>query len=132
MRTSIFFAALIAMIGLIGCADDDTNSVLASKPQIKIQYAQALSDTSKTVANIAIEGVHCDACRGKIKKEIAMLAGVTSTGFSSTKIGDYETAVIEYDPNLCKPEKMVEVINTIVDGAYTVQSMQVVTVSPAE
>ena len=122
MNRLILSAACLLTIALFSCGDG-----MSEKPIIEVQYLESAGEETKTVANILIEGVHCDGCRGKIKKELAALECVSVAGFTeSTSQDQLALALVEFDPAKCEANQLIDVVNTIVDGKYTVQEMQVI------
>lgn len=123
MRTLI---ALFSIALLISCSGDTpVNS--ADKPAPEFRASTVSADENKTVANILIEGVTCDGCRGKIKKDLQANDCVTMAVLSPSDQPGLELAVIEYDPAACDHNTFVDLINTTVDGKYTATDVTVLT-----
>ena len=60
-----------------------------------------------------IGGLHCSLCTGTIEKALGRRPGVNKVAVSLT----HEQALIEYDPNVARPEDLLQ---TLKDIGYTV------------
>jgi copper chaperone CopZ len=117
-------ASLSLSIILFSCGSSPVTDV-QEKAAPTYRSSTISSADNKTVANILIEGVHCDGCRGKIKKEIEENECVKMAMLRPSDTPELELAVIEYDPNVCTPETFVDIINSTVDGKYTATDVTV-------
>jgi|GEM_PF-4876465 len=118
------FACLSFALILFSCGSSShTDIEVKSAPTVRVETTP--SNVTKTVANIMIEGVTCDGCRSKITKEIKENECVAMAVLSPSDTLGLELAVIEYDPNSCDHNTFVDVINTTVDGKYTVTDVTV-------
>lgn len=117
-------SALSVSIILLSCGPSTTVDVVQkAAPTYRSSTITSVED--KTVANILIEGVSCDGCRGKIKKEIQENECVKMALLKPSDIPELELAVIEFDPNVCTYETFVDIINSTVDGKYTATDVTV-------
>jgi heavy metal translocating P-type ATPase len=56
-----------------------------------------------------ISGLHCSLCTGTIEKALGRLPGVAKVAVSLT----HEQALVEYDPNIARPEELLETLRDI-------------------
>ncbi|GIK83982.1 MAG: hypothetical protein BroJett025_06040 [Patescibacteria group bacterium] len=67
-----------------------------------------------TVAEFAIDGMHCTSCTMNVDSELEELEGV----FSSTTSYAKQKSVVEYDPNRIDTQKIKDTIEKL---GYTVK-----------
>ncbi len=70
---------------------------------------------------IAVDGMYCDSCAAGIKSMLKRTPGVIAAEVSYKE----KQAVVDYDSEKTKPEKIVEVINNLLQGDYQEQSLKV-------
>ena len=121
-----YLIPFLAITLLISSCDDPP---IKEKPAAEILQTSVMGDEDKTVANLHIEGVHCDGCRGKIKKELTAMECVAFTEWSESDNPELNRAVVQFDPESCSHEALIDKVNTIVDGQYTVVKAEVVQMS---
>ena len=121
MKT-LFTSLSLALI-LSSCGSSSHDIEVKAAPTVRVETIP--SNVTKTVANIMIEGVTCDGCRSKITKEIKENECVAMAMLSPSDTPGLDLAVIEYDPISCDHNTFVDVINTTVDGKYTVTDVTV-------
>lgn len=120
---------LLIIPALAFCLASCSDAPVEEKPAAQIIETSITGDANKTVANLHIEGVHCDGCRGKIKKELDSFDCVASATFSELEGAAESRAVVEFDPATCNYDELIQHVNQIVDGKYTVVRAEIVHMS---
>lgn len=88
-----------------------TTGLAEPSPKLWTEEPAARADRARIRARIG--GLHCSLCTGTIEKALGQLPGVDKVAVSLT----HEQALIEYDPALIQPER---VLRTLRDIGYTV------------
>jgi copper chaperone CopZ len=131
MRPTFIISIIFAAI-LISCKEGSGSADTGNKPSAEIVYVKK-TGSSRTTATLFIGGMTCEAgCGGKITKELTALNGVFSTDIEFAENRDLNMAIVEFDPSLTNPEKLVAGVNEIADGKlYSVSKVEVTTYTPS-
>ena len=96
------------------------------KPEAVIEHRDLDSEVIKTVAKMSIGGMMCaEGCGGKIQQDLRALPGVVGTELDFTEGNAENTVKVEYDPSVTDEKKLIECVNGIADGKYTVSKVEV-------
>lgn len=117
------FIVLLAIgIGLYSCGE----VAPPVKPETVVVHRDLDSEVIKTVAKMSIGGMMCaDGCGGKIQQDLRALPGVISTELEFTENSPENTVKVEYDPAVTDEKKLIECVQGIADGKYTVSKVEV-------
>lgn len=97
-----------------------------AKPETVIEHRDLDSEVIKTVARMSIGGMMCaEGCGGKIQQDLRALPGVIGTELEFTENSPENTVKVEYDPTATDEKKLIECVNGIADGKYTVSKVEV-------
>ena len=66
-----------------------------------------------------------EGCGGKIQQDLRALPGVVGTELDFTEGNTENTVKVEYDPAVTDEKKLIECVNGIADGKYTVSKVEV-------
>ena len=91
------------------------------------------SGTPVTTADLRIEGMSCEMmCGGSIKKALAKLPGVSGTEIAFQEGDAADHAVVTYDETQVSDAELVEAVQALFDGQYTVKEVAVIRQVKAE
>ena len=97
-----------------------------AKPQTVIVHRDLDSEVIKTVAKMSVGGMMCaEGCGGKIQQDVRALPGVTGTELEFTDGSPQNIVKVEYDPAVTDEKKLIECVQGIADGKYTVSKVEV-------
>ncbi len=97
-----------------------------AKPQTVIVHRDLDSEVIKTVAKMSVGGMMCaEGCGGKIQQDVRALPGVTGTELEFTDGSPENIVKVEYDPAVTDEKKLIECVQGIADGKYTVSKVEV-------
>jgi copper chaperone CopZ len=123
MNTRIFFLILFFGVALFACQSQGD-----SKPNVTVQTQTVVGDSAYTMADLAVEGMMCaHACGGKIQQELRKIPGVNQTQLDFIEERKVNVVHVQFDPSITDEQKMIAVVNSIVDGKYTVTGAQRIT-----
>lgn len=90
-------------------------------------------DAAKTVAHIQVEGIHCqEGCGGKINKGLSAIACVKDAHLVDfNEENPVNLVEVEFDPAGCDEQQMIQTINSLSDGKFTVKAMEVINYAQA-
>lgn len=122
---SLSFLALAAVL-FTGCAKSDKKDGNIDTDGISTDTTAVDTVPQGTAANLEtstfkIDGMTCQiGCAAVIEKKLAKMEGV-----GNAKVDyDNKTATVSYDPAKQTPEKFVETVEGIADGAYKVSEVK--------
>lgn len=79
------------------------------------------AEPSKSVMEIKVDGMSCShSCAPYIQKKLSKTEGVLDAQVTF----ENKTAIVTIDENKVKPDEVVNVIKTIADGQYNVESFE--------
>jgi copper chaperone CopZ len=117
-----FIACLVFAIVLGACGE----VAPPAKPQTIIVHRDLDSEVIKTVAKMSVGGMMCaEGCGGKIQQDVRALPGVTGTELEFTDGSPENIVKVEYDPAITDEQKLIECVQGIADGKYTVSKVEV-------
>jgi copper chaperone CopZ len=117
-----FIACLVFAIVLGACGE----VAPPAKPQTIIVHRDLDSEVIKTVAKMSVGGMMCaEGCGGKIQQDVRALPGVTGTELEFTDGSPENIVKVEYDPSITDEQKLIECVQGIADGKYTVSKVEV-------
>ena len=117
-----FIACLVFAIVLGACGE----VAPPAKPQTVIVHRDLDSEVIKTVAKMSVGGMMCaEGCGGKIQQDVRALPGVTGTELEFTDGSPENIVKVEYDPAITDEQKLIECVQGIADGKYTVSKVEV-------
>ena len=90
-----FLAVLLAVTSVLGCGMSEAEH---QKPQ---------KDVLMKSVTIPVEGMACDSCANRIKKNLARIDGVLDANVSF----DNKHAVIQYDARKLEPKRLASAIS---------------------
>lgn len=123
MNTRIFFLILFFGVALFACQSQGDG-----KPNVTVQTQTVVGDSAYTMADLAVEGMMCaHACGGKIQQELRKIPGVNQTQLDFIEERKVNVVHVQFDPSITDEQKMIAVVNSIVDGKYTVTGAQRIT-----
>jgi copper chaperone CopZ len=117
-----FIACLVFAMVLGACGE----VAPPAKPQTVIVHRDLDSEVIKTVAKMSVGGMMCaEGCGGKIQQDVRALPGVTGTELEFTDGSPENIVKVEYDPAITDEQKLIECVQGIADGKYTVSKVEV-------
>jgi len=121
--TSLLFSA--SLILLVACGGNDTSDSSADS-DVPVTFTEETGSEEKYVATIAIEGMACEMmCGNKIAGTLSELKGVTSTDIDFSGEGEINHALVEFDATTVSEREMIKAVQSIANGAYKVNSVEV-------
>ncbi len=97
-----------------------------AKPATVIEHRDLDSEVIKTVAKMSIGGMMCaEGCGGKIQQDLRALPGVVGTELEFTEGNPENMVKVEFDPSVTDENKLIDCVNKIADGKYTVSKVEV-------
>lgn len=116
MNSKILVASCFIWMAFFSCQSKE-----GGKPKVEIQAQSITGDSAYTMADLAVEGMMCaHACGGKIQQELRKIPGVSGTELDFIEDRKVNVVHVQFDPALTDEQKMIAVVNEIVDGKYTV------------
>lgn len=119
-------AAAFFMVSCEAIPEEQAQSSASSQKVEAVVNTIETAGPTKVVAHLAIEGMGCEmACGGAIKKALGKMDGVLATDidFDSEKETDF--AIVEYDESKVSGEQMMETVNALRKGQYTVSGLTI-------
>ena len=117
------FVSILALAIVLGACGEVAPP---KKPETIIEHRDLDSEVIKTVAKMSIGGMMCsEGCGGKIQQDLRALPGVVGTELDFTEANTENTVKVEYDPAITDEKKLIECVNGIADGKYTVSKVEV-------
>ena len=117
-----FIALVVMSIVVVACGE----VAPPAKPATIIEHRDLDSEVIKTVAKMSIGGMMCaDGCGGKIQQDLRALPGVVATELEFTEGNPENMVKVEYDPSVTDENKLIDCVNKIADGKYTVSRVEV-------
>jgi len=117
-----FFCILTVALVLGACGE----VAPPAKPTTIIEHRDLDSEVIKTVAKMSIGGMMCaEGCGGKIQQDLRALPGVVGTELEFTEGAPENTVKVEFDPTVTDEKKLIECVNGIADGKYSVSKVEV-------
>ena len=121
--TRTLFLAILTI--LVACTEIDKKTV-ATDSTIEVTFVEETGPEETFVANIAIDGMHCEmGCGGRIAKELNQLEGVKNTDIDFFGEGETNFALVEFDANTVSEQEMIKVVNDLSSGNYNVSAVEV-------
>ena len=124
MKNSIYL--LVTVLGLFSCNNAQESEATATPMAEETVKVAVVADSE---VDLEIEGMTCEmGCKGAIEKALSKAPGieVASVDFPT------ETAVVKYDSKVTSEEEIIEVIQTVANGAYTAKIAEVGSVEEKE
>lgn len=121
------FATLL-IIGTIACGQGPAETVAVPANVVRTEKEVAITSGSPTTtADLSITGMTCAmGCGGAIKNALAKLPGVSATEIDFTGAEVANHAVVTFDPARISDAELVEAVQAIHDGQYSVKQVDVV------
>jgi copper chaperone CopZ len=86
-----------------------------------VVFSCAPSTPNESVMEIKVEGMSCShSCAPFIQKKLSNTEGVLDAKVTF----ENKTAIVKIDENNVQPEEVLNIINTIADGQYKVESFE--------
>jgi len=125
MITRIVFPLSLVAVTLLGCGRTEvSNAVLPGIERI-VQEVSINTGTPVTMADLGIDGMSCEMmCGGSIKKALAAL-GVEATQIKMGEGDASDHAIVTYDEAKVTDAQMVEAIQKLHDGQFTVKTVNI-------
>lgn len=116
----------MAVLIMVACAETSSDEKSSEKSDVPVTFVKESGETEGYVANIAIEGMGCEMmCGSKISGELNQLAGVKNISIDFKGAGETNYAVVEYDATTVSEQEMIKTVNSIADGHYKVNAVEV-------
>ncbi|MBL7943871.1 MAG: heavy-metal-associated domain-containing protein [Flavobacteriales bacterium] len=120
MKTRNLALIVVALIATWSCSSP------APSGEVTVTRQEINAEVEKTVANLNIEGMTCaEGCGGKIQKELRTIAGVNDTHLNFEDGRPVNVVEVEFDPSKVNEQQLAEKVHSIMDGMYTVKSIEV-------
>lgn len=115
---------LIFSLGVIGLlASCSAEKVI----EVPITHVEATSNVSKTVADISIDGMTCEmGCVATVKSKLNGLKGIEGIEIDFDADRQIDFAHVEFDESIVSEKEMIETIQAIGDGLYSVTAVEVI------
>jgi len=113
MKKSLYL--LVTVLGLISCSETQEAK---TTPMEETQKTEKVAVVADSELDLEISGMTCEfGCKGAIEKALNQAPGieVASVDFPT------ETATVKYDSKVTSQEEIIEVIQTLANGAYSAQ-----------
>ena len=114
-NSRIFLTSVIVSLFFIACKNTANNPKLAEEKEQNVKEAKKAIDPNAKLqkASFSIEGMTCAiGCAKIIEKVLNDTNGVKT----ATVDFDKKTAIIEFDPNVQTPEKLMKLVEKTGDG----------------
>lgn len=121
---SALFMGVLILLG--ACSGTDKNTEVKTNSEVDVTFTEATGSTEKYLANIAIDGMACEMmCGNKIAQELNGLNGVKNTDIDFKGEGEVNFALVEFDANTVSEQEMINAVQSIANGHYKVNSVEV-------
>lgn len=116
---------LVMLTILVACSETDKTTV-STDSDIEVTFVEEAGAEEAFVANIAIDGMHCEmGCGGRIASELNQLDGVKNTDIDFFGEGETNFALVEFDANTVSEQEMIKAVNELSSGHYSVSAVEV-------
>ncbi len=126
----IHFLSVVSLAGLFTfCSSEQSaNNTAEEAKEITITETTVEGNEEKTTAKIALNGMSCEKmCGSMIKKCLRDIDGVKAADIDFDPVREGDFATVEFEPKKVTEKEMIAAIQKLNNGAYKVQSIEIVT-----
>jgi Cu+-exporting ATPase len=109
---------LSGVLAILSCGQSDNSEPeqlpIPTKKQKEVQVKPEVAPENKQEIVLSIEGMTCPSCQHTIQEEVLKMPGVVECKVSLSD----KNAVVVFDKTTESPEKIIEQIQSIENGAY--------------
>ncbi len=125
---------LFAAAALIGACSTSPDASTTEKENISVTYVEEVGgEKEKYVASLSIDGMACEmSCGSAISSALSGIEGVANTDIEFNGAEEENFAVVEFDSSITGEKEMIEVVEKLANGHYTVNKVKVTHFKVAE